>query len=112
MEKAKYTILILLSTTEKWLRLSRQERKDFFEKNINKVIEKYKDDLKLKLFDSEAFNSKYTDFIIIETENLTKYYFFWEEIRDSKIYTEPYFVINEIILGMEDGYKTYENSVS
>jgi len=56
-------------------------------------------------------NAKHTDFIIIETTDLDQYYYFWEEVRDSKIYTEPYFLINEIIIGKKDGFKEFEKTL-
>jgi len=107
----KYTIIILIATTEKWLRLSRKERREFFEHVLGPIMEKYRETVSVRLFDSEGFNAKNTDFIIIETTNLNDYYFFWEEIRDSKIYTEPYFMVNEIVVGKEEGYKEYEETL-
>jgi hypothetical protein len=107
----KYTIAILLTTTEKWLRLARKDRQNFSEQVFEPLIHKYRETLKVRLFDSESFNAKNTDFMIIETSSLNDYYFFWEEIRDSKIYTEPYFIVNEIVVGKEEGYKEYEKTI-
>lgn len=106
----KYTILILLSTTEKWLRLTRPQRGEFVSTALEPIIGRYSDSLKLKMFDSESMNARHTDFIIIETNDLNKYYHFWEEIRDSKIYTEPYFIVNEIIVGQEEAFKEFEEA--
>ena len=107
----KYTIVVLLATTEKWLRLSRQERRNFSAEVIEPIIFKYSKSLTVRMFDAEAFSAKTTDFLLIETNNLNDYYFFWEEVRDSKIYTEPYFIINEIIVGNEGGYKEFEKTL-
>src|SRR5258708_7130009 len=107
----KYTIVVLISTTKKWLRLSRKERNDFNEQFFVPLANKYKDFLKVKLFDSESTNSKHTDFLIVETIDLNQYYYFWEEVRDSKIYTAPYFKVNEIIIGKEDGFKEFEKTL-
>src|SRR4051812_47788664 len=106
----KYTIVILVSTTAQWLRLSRKERNNYFEQDIGPILEKYNQVVTLRMFDAEAFNAKHTDFLIIETSSLKEYYHFWEEIRDSKIYTEPYFLINEIIVGREDAFKEFEET--
>ena len=107
----KYTIVILISTTEKWLRLNRKERNNFFEQSLQPLVLKYGEYLNVRLFDAESFNAKNTDFLIIETSNLNQYYYFWEEIRDSKIYTEPYFIINEIVVGKEDGFREFEETI-
>ena len=108
----KHTIIILITTTEKWLRLSRKERNDFNTSFFIPLVAKYKDFLQVRMFDSESTNAKHTDFLIIETSDLNHYYYFWEEVRDSKIYTEPYFVINDIIIGKEDGFREFEQQIS
>ena len=106
--ESNYTILILLSTTEKWLRLSRKERNQFNADFFEPLLEKYGAFLSVSLFDAESTHAKHTDFMIIKTADLNQYYYFWEEVRDSKIYTEPYFHINDIIIGKADGYKEFE----
>lgn len=108
----KYTILILISTTEKWLRLARKDRTKYFEDFISPIINKYSKALTVRMFDAEAFNSRNTDFLIVETSNLNDYYYFWEQIRDSKIYTEPYFVVNEIIVGQENAFREFEKTLN
>jgi hypothetical protein len=107
----KYTIVILISTTKKWLRLSRKLRNEFSEQVLGPIMLKYKATVNVKMFDAESFNSRNTDFLLIETSNLNDYYFFWEEIRDSKVYTEPYFVVNEIVIGQENGFKEFEKTL-
>lgn len=104
----KYTILILISTTENWLRLTRKERNKFNENFFVPLIKKYSKFINVRLFDSESTHANHTDFIIIETSNLDQYYYFWEEVLDSKIYTVPYFKVNDIIIGKEDGFKEFE----
>lgn len=107
----KYTIVILISATKLWLRLSRKDRNEFSEQTLMPIIMQYKKTLSVRMFDAESFNAKNSDFIIIETSHLNDYYHLWEQIRDSKIYTEPYFIINEIIIGKEDAFKDYEKSI-
>lgn len=107
----KYTVLILLSTTENWLRLTREERNKFNEKFFVPLIKKYQEFIEIRLFDSESTHALHTDFMIIETTDLTQYYYFWEEVRDSEIYTIPYFKINDILIGQEDGFKDYEKNL-
>jgi hypothetical protein len=54
----KDTIIILISTTEKWLRLSIKERQEFSEQVLGQILFKYKETLKVKMYDSESFNAK------------------------------------------------------
>lgn len=106
----KYTIVILIATTEKWLRLSRKDRAAFVEKDLQPIIIKYSATVSVRMFDSESSHPKHTDFLIIETSSLRDYYHFWEEIRDSKIYTEPYFIVNEIVTGQENAFREFEET--
>ncbi|WP_166967576.1 darcynin family protein [Yeosuana marina] len=108
----KYTILILISTTENWLRLTREERNKFNETFFEPLMKKYSEFLNVRLFDSESTNAKHTDFIIIETSDLNQYYYFWEEVRDSEIYTVPYFKVDDIIIGQEGGFKEFERNMN
>jgi hypothetical protein len=108
----KYTIVILISTTENWLRLTRKQRNEYNEKFFIPLLKKYQEFLNVRLFDSESTHAQHTDFIIIETNDLKQYYFFWEEVRDSEIYTVPYFKINDIIIGQEDGFKEFEKNIN
>jgi hypothetical protein len=107
----KYTILILMRATPAWLSLSRDKRREFFEKEITPIFAKFSDSLKIRLFDSEAFHAKTSDFMIIECENLKEYYYFIEFLRDTKIFSEPYFELNEIITGVENGFQEFEKNV-
>lgn len=104
-----YSIFILLTTTEKWLKLSRTERSNFTDATITPIIKKYSDALTVTMHDAKGFHGRHTDFIYIKTGSLEQYYFFWEEIRDTSVFSEPYFMVNDIIIGIENGYKAFEN---
>ncbi len=61
------------------------------------------------MFDAEAFTSKCTDVAMFQTEDLKKYYFVIEKLRDSILITHPYFEIVEIIPTIEDGFREFES---
>ncbi|MDN5203060.1 hypothetical protein QQ008_16850 [Fulvivirgaceae bacterium BMA10] len=106
----KHTILILYRATEYWLQLSREERGEFFEKELAPIMVKYQQALTIRLFDSEAFHAKTSDFMIVECTDLEQYYFFIEEIRDTKLFSEPYIELTDVIMGIENGFKQFEES--
>lgn len=105
MENQKtYTSLVLLNATPQWLSLTREKRSEFFEKKIGPIFQSVSKTVKIRLFDSEYFHAKVSDFMIIETQNLEEYKRFIELLRDTKIYGEPYFEIKDIIVGQEGAF--------
>lgn len=104
----KYTILILLNATKHWLGLSREERRSFFENDFLPISEKFRQTVSVRLFDAEAFHSRHSDYLLIETTDLKDYYYFIEHLRDTKVYTVPYFEVNDIIVGRENAFMEFE----
>ncbi|MCB0697082.1 MAG: hypothetical protein KDC07_06940 [Chitinophagaceae bacterium] len=107
----KHTILILLNATKHWLELSRERRKQFFELEFIPIAAKFSDTINIRMFDSEAFHAKHSDFLLLEVRDLKDYYYFIEHLRDSKIYTIPYFEINDIVVGLENGFQAFEHDM-
>ncbi|MED0984574.1 hypothetical protein [Bacillus paramycoides] len=46
-----------------------------------------------------------------ETKNIQKYHYIWEEIRDHSINTEGHMKIKDVIMGMEEAYKNFEEDL-
>lgn len=105
-----YTILVLYRATNHWLTLSREERNEFAAKEIFPIIQKFDKKLNVRLFDSEAFHAKTSDFFIVSCNDLKDYYFFMECLRDTDLFAKPYIELNDIIIGIEGGFKAFESS--
>lgn len=105
--KKPYTILILMNATPAWLSLSRDNRRKFIEESVTPIFKQVSKSVKVQLFDSEYFHAKVSDFMIVTTHNFDDYKFFIEFLRDTKIYSEPYFDIIDIIVGQEDAFKNF-----
>jgi hypothetical protein len=103
-----YTILVLMTSTRDWLTLSREQRKAFTAQELAPIFEKYGEQVRVRFLDAEAFTARCSDVAIFETADLKQYYFLMEEIRDSKIFTVPYFQINDIIPCAAGGFATFE----
>ena len=98
--------------TKHWLKLSREQRKGFVTQELNAIFATYAGKVSARFFDAEAFNANCSDVAIFETEDLKQYYFLMEEIRDSKIFTVPYFIFNDIIPSLEGGFVQFEEEVT
>jgi folate-dependent tRNA-U54 methylase TrmFO/GidA len=104
----KYTILLLMSATPAWLKLNREQRAVFFEQKIAPIIQKFSKELDVRLFDSEFFHAAVSDYMMVETDNLDAYADFIEYLRDTEIYSVPYFELKDIITGVENRFKTFD----
>ena len=105
----KYTILVLYKIQPSFLQLDRSERNKVMEKQVAPIMANFADKLEIRMFDSEAFHATTSDFLIIECADLSDYYFFMERLRDTPLFTKPYIQLNDIIIGLEDGFRQFEN---
>lgn len=103
-----FTIFILLQACEAWLRLQRHQRRALADAHISLPLASAPA-LHMRYFDAEAFCAQCSDIMTIETADLTGYYDFIEQLRDSPIFTEPYFRLVQIIPTIENGYKGHED---
>lgn len=102
------TILMLMTATPTWLQLSRTERTTLTTTTVQPLLEKDVERVQVRFFDAEAFAARSSDFAIFTTLDLKAYFFLIEELRDTAMFTTPYFVVNEVILGRENGYQAFE----
>lgn len=107
-----YTILVLLNATAKWLALSRNERAHFYEKNVLPVFLKKTSSLSVRFFDSEYFTAGISDFLIISTSDLDQYKLLIELLRDSAVYSVPYFTVKDIIVGQENLFQDFDQQLN
>ena len=103
-----YTFFLMLIATEHWLGLSRPERRRLTDDHVGAPLRTFSQ-LRLRYFDAEAFTADCSDLMMIETEDLTAYYDFIETLRDSPMFTVPYFRVVRIIPTIEDGFRQFED---
>ena len=105
---ATYTFFLMLVATEHWLSLSRPERHRLSHEHVGASLHKFPE-LRLRYFDAEAFTADCSDVMMIQAGDLTAYYDFIETLRDSPMFTVPYFRVVRIIPTIEDGYRQFED---
>lgn len=106
----KYTFFVHMNATRHWLSLSRQERGEYFSHTLGPILAKYPS-VSVRLYDAEAFTARCSDIAIYETENIQEYYFLVDALRDTEMYTIPYFEIVDIFPAIEEGFAEYEASL-
>lgn len=62
----------------------------------------------VRWIDAEAMTAACSDVMLVETSDLERWNHLWEALRDTPIFTVPYFRLEAIIPGIEDGYVAYE----
>lgn len=105
----KFTVVMKMDYSTKWLKLSRNERNAFNEEHVFPILGKYGKHIEFRFFDSECFAADYSDFAILNVSDMKKFYYFMEELRDSALIAEDYMVVKEYMVGVEDGYLEFEN---
>ena len=107
----KYTIVITYSFSPDWLKKSWQERADYEHRHIRPILAEFAKDVSVRFFDAEAFSAKYSDFMIVETSDLKRYYYLIEALRESQLFKDGLAEFKDIIFGIEDGFREYERDV-
>jgi hypothetical protein len=106
----RYTYFMLVRTTPQWLSLSREARMTFADKVFKPVVGKFPA-VSLRYFDAEAFNARCTDVLMWETTDPAQYNFMVDALRDTPMYSVPYFEIVDIVGAVEDSYAAYDEHV-
>lgn len=104
----EYTIILKVTFANSWLALSRDERKAFETEHVQPIFAKYHDRVRGRFYDSEAFDARFSDFIILTTSDLKYYFFLIEELRDSAILADGHVAFDDVVLGIENGHAYFE----
>jgi hypothetical protein len=108
MNTPKYTVTVMLTALPQWLQLSRGERNSFIGREVGPILAKYEGHITVRWLDCEAFTARCSDMAVFETANLQDYYFLMEELRDTGLFARPYFKLEDVVIGLEDGFRAFE----
>ncbi|MDJ0753267.1 MAG: hypothetical protein QNJ45_07105 [Ardenticatenaceae bacterium] len=94
------TFFVHLNATKSWLSLSHDERVYFVDQSFAPILAKYPG-VTIRFFDAEAFTARCSDIVVFESESIPEYYQLMDAIRDSKVFTVPYFELVDIFPAIE-----------
>lgn len=103
----RLTVFMLLRTTPAWLALSRPERAGIAGKAFSDAMTDGA--VSLRYFDAEAFHGRVTDVAMFDAQDLFAYYAVVERLRDSPLFSVPYFQVVDVVPALEDGYQAFEH---
>lgn len=104
-------MFLLLTITPAWLSLSRDERRAAVAEHVAPLLAKHRATTSVRWYDAEAFSANPTDLAVIDTTSLQDWYDLYEGLRDSPLWTVPYFRTEQVILAVEQGFRDYEQRV-
>lgn len=96
----QYTYFVHMNATPAWLSLSPEDRHQFVNQTLHPIFQRYPH-VTLKLYDAEAFTASCSDIAVFETEDTDDYTALMDNLRNSEIFTAPYFEIIDIIPAIE-----------
>ena len=102
---AHHAFFMLVRTTPAWLGLVPKERFAFRNDTIKPILGR-NPDVTMRFFDSEAFNSRFTDVVMWETESVLAYQAVVEELRETPFW-DTYFEVVEIVASIENAYAAH-----
>ena len=102
---AHYAFFMLVRTTPAWLGLVPKERFAFVDDTIKPILGR-NPDVTMRFFDSEAFNSRFTDVVMWETKSVLAYQAVVEELRETPFW-DTYFEVVEIVASIENAYAAH-----
>jgi hypothetical protein len=106
----KCTFFVLLRATKEWLSLRRTDRNRFVAEHLHPLFARYTG-VSLRFYDAGACSTCSSNIAVFETADIQQYAFLMDGMRDSKVFTVPYFEFLEIIPAIEGGFAEYEKSL-
>jgi Darcynin, domain of unknown function len=103
MSKTRHTFFVHLRATKAWLSLAPNERETFTQRELGPIVERHPETT-IDFYDAEAFTAKCSDIAVFETSSTTDYRSFMDELRDSKLFTVPYFEVVDIFPAIKADY--------
>jgi Darcynin, domain of unknown function len=97
-----FTIFMLVKTTPAWLKLKPDERFAFLREQIEPILGAHPH-VRMRFFDSEGYNSRATDVILWETQDLLGYQSVVDALRETRFWGD-YFEVIEIVPSVENAY--------
>lgn len=99
-----WVIVVELTALPAWLALARADRHGLIEREVLPVTQRYPE-IRLRWVDVEAFNAECSDVLIAETAELRTWNRLFEALRDTALFAVPYFRLERILPGLQDGYR-------
>jgi hypothetical protein len=107
----KYTILLLLKATPKWWGMSKEYRSDMYQRFVFPLLASYAEYLQVQVYNAEAFHAQVSDFLVVETTHLEKYYQFLQQLKSTPLFSGEFFEFQDVVMGAENGFRRFNDQL-
>ena len=107
--EARWVIVAQLTALPAWLALPRDQRRSIADRVAGQA-RRHKD-VRVRWLDAEAFTAECSDILLAETADLAAWYHLFEMLRDTELFTTPYFRLERLITGIEDGHRAHDTTL-
>ncbi|MDK2124603.1 darcynin family protein [Parachitinimonas caeni] len=97
----RYSFFALLKATPAWLALPRSERNRFNSEELGALFARFPQ-VGVRMYDCEAFTGRYSNIVVFETEEVHAYHLLIDSLRDSRVFSVPYFEFVDIVPAIEE----------
>lgn len=104
-----WVIVAQLTALPGWLALPREKRRSIADRAAGEVRQHR--DVRVRWLDAEAFTAECSDVLVAETADLAAWYHLVETLRDTELFTTPYFRLERIVAGIEDGHRAHDKTL-
>jgi hypothetical protein len=104
----RLSFFVHLTATPAWLALRRPERQEIIAEHVEPLLRSH-DAVAIRWFDAEAWSASPSDVLLAQTYDLTAWTDLFEELRDTPLWSVPYFIVERIVPAVEDAFLDYEH---
>ena len=105
-----HTVFLQLIATPAWLALSRAERARIVADEVTPLLKRYSATTQLRWYDAEAYSANPSDLAVVTTTDLGDWQHLFDRLRDTSLWSVPYFTLDRLTVAVEDGFIDYERS--
>ncbi|MEU9790128.1 darcynin family protein [Streptomyces sparsogenes] len=103
----RLTIFVHLTALPAWLALGRPECRQIIAEHVEPPLERHSA-VQVRWFDAEAWAAAPSDVLMATTDDPTAWSDLFEGLRDSPLWSVPYFRVDMVLPAVEDGFADYE----
>ena len=107
MTAIEFTVFVHLTARPAWLALSRDDRHRVIDEEVAPALADHPQ-VAVRWYDAEAFNASPSDVLVATTTDLRAWNHLVERLRDTSMWSVPYFDVDAILPTVEDAYVEYE----
>lgn len=107
----RYVVLVHLTALPAWLALPPAERAAIRDDRLGSITAAHQS-INTRWIDVEAFAAASSDVMLAEFSDPAEWNAMFEALRDTPLFAVPYFRVDQILFGIEDGYRSVEGARS